>query len=96
MSEVKKDLIFKHFRENPKEYWDKRSSSFFKMLQNDVENESKVILEVLKEKNLKENLKVLDLTKQREILISVFFYVSSIRHRGKCELLTTKVESFIR
>ena len=61
MSEVKKDLIFKHFKENPKEYWDKRSSSFFKMLQNDVENESKVILEVLKEKNLKENLKVLDL-----------------------------------
>ena len=61
MSDVKKDLIFKHFRENPKEYWDKRSSSFFKMLQNDVENESKVILEVLKEKNLKENLKFLDL-----------------------------------
>ena len=56
MSEVKKDLIFKHFRENPKEYWDKRSSSFFKMLQNDVENESKVILEVLKEKNLQKNV----------------------------------------
>jgi len=49
MSEVNKSLIFKHFRENPKEYWNKRSSSFFKMLQNDVENESKAILEVLKD-----------------------------------------------
>ena len=27
MSEVKKDLKFKHFRENPKEYWDKEDYS---------------------------------------------------------------------
>lgn len=61
MENLKKELLIKHFRQNPKEYWNKKSGIFFKNLKDNVDNESDVILQILKEKKLIGKLTVLDL-----------------------------------
>lgn len=61
MFQIKKRIDCKNARENPKEYWNQKSEDFFKRLQNDVSNESYIIMEVLKEKGLyNKNLSILD------------------------------------
>lgn len=62
MQEIKKTLNPKLQRENPKEFWNQKSEIFFKMLKGKMENESKIILEILNKKNLiDDKLTVLDL-----------------------------------